>query len=233
MSKSSAFTVIDLAANLAAALCLVARPLVAGWVRWRGLVTLRSRVTGPVPVTTQFDGRVAAVPGSRVQLGEHVRLGDGVFFETAGDGRITVGEDVRINTGTLIASHALITIGDDVLIGEYVSLRDANHGTADMAMPIRQQPHEARPIVIEGGAWIGRGVCILGGVTLGSGAVVAANSVVTKDVPSQAIVGGVPARLIRMRDGSKPDTAANPEPRPDEPAERRRELRLAGEGQLP
>ncbi len=167
-------------------------------------------------MTTQFDGRIGAVAGSRVELGEHVRLGDGVFFETAGGGRIVVGQDVRINAGTLIASHASVTIGDDVLIGEYVSVRDANHGTADMAMPIAQQPHEARPIVIEGGVWIGRGACILGGVTLGSGAVVAANSVVTKNVPSQAIYGGVPAKLLRMRDGSLPTP----------------ELRLTGEGEL-
>ena len=217
MNKSTLFKCVGALADMGAAVSRVARPMGDGWRRWRGLVALRSRVSGPVPVTTQFDGRVGAVPGSRVTLGEHVRLGDGVFFETGGEGRIRLGEDVRINAGTLIASHASVDIADDVLIGEYVSIRDANHGTRDMAMPIRLQPHESSPIVIEGGAWIGRGACILGGVRIGSGAVVAANSVVTKDVPSQAIFGGVPAKLIRMRDGSLPA----------------RPLRLTGEGELP
>jgi acetyltransferase-like isoleucine patch superfamily enzyme len=172
--------------------------------RLRGLAALRARVRGPVPATTQFDGRIDAAPGSRVQLGEHVRLGDGVFFETAGDGSIKLGRDVRINTGTLIASHVSITVGNDVLIGEYVSLRDANHGTADNGTPIRQQPHAARPIRIEDGAWIGRGCCVLGGVTIGAGAVVAANSVVTRDVPAMTIVGGVPAKPIRRRLADEP-----------------------------
>ena len=217
MNKSAVFTVVGALADVGASAARLTRPLCAGWRRWRGLVALRSRVTGPIPVTTQFDGSVGAVPGSRVQLGEHVRLGDGVFFETGGEGRIRLGEDVRINAGTFIASHASVDIGDDVLIGEYVSIRDANHGTKDMAMPIRLQPHESSAIVIEGGAWIGRGACILGGVRIGSGAVVAANSVVTKDVPSQAIFGGVPAKLIRMRDGSLPATP----------------LRLAGREDLP
>lgn len=165
---------------------------------WR-LAWLRSRAKGVVPVTTQFDGSVHTAGKVRLDLGDQCRLGRGVFFETRG-GAIRLGSRVRVNAGCVLVSYASVTIGSDCLIGEYVSIRDADHGT-EPGVPMRAQAHASAPIVIGDDVWIARGAVILKGVTIGSGAVVAANSVVNRDVAPNSIVGGVPARLLRTRGG--------------------------------
>ena len=180
---------------------------------WR-LSHLKARVGGRVPVTTQFDGTVESSGRLRLELGEHCRIGRRVFLETCEAGVIRVGDNVRINSGTFIVAYSQVSIGRDALIGEYVSIRDADHGMA-LGIPMREQPHSASPIFIGEGAWIGRGAVVLKGVTIGAGAVVAANSVVTRDVRPLAIVGGVPAREIRRRDPTPtaPEAADSPSAR--------------------
>lgn len=162
---------------------------------WR-LIWLRAWSVGDIPVSTQFDGPVRLMQRIRLHLQPHCRLGREVFFDTCGDGRITLGRHVRINAGCTLVSYAAITIGNDCLIGEYVSIRDANHGTAP-GSPMRGQPHTFAPIHIGNNVWIGRGSALLKGVTVGDNAVIAANSVVTRDVPPNTLVGGVPAKFIK------------------------------------
>lgn len=174
---------------------------------WR-LASLRSQTRGIVPVTTQFDGPVDAIGGGVVELGDGCRLGRGVQLDTGDSGRIAIGAHVRINTGCVIASSSRITIGDDTLMGEYVSIRDSNHGTA-REEAIRTQALTSADVSVGGDVWIGRGSCILSGVTIGDGAVVGANSVVTCDVPANAIFAGVPARQIGSR---KRQRKAEPDP---------------------
>ena len=182
---------------LAAMMRLMRIPL--GWIArlWR-LASLRAHSRGHVPVSTQLDGRVMAVGGGTLRLGERCRLGEGVLFDTAENGAITLGSHVRVNAGTVIAGSLSVFIGDDTLIGEYVSIRDANHGLASDA-PIRTQPLERAAIRIGKDVWIGRGCCILKGVTIGDGAVVGANSVVTADLEAGAIHVGAPARKVGAR----------------------------------
>ncbi|MEJ1472109.1 MAG: acyltransferase [Candidatus Sedimenticola sp. (ex Thyasira tokunagai)] len=165
------------------------------------LAKIRAAVQGAVPVTTQFDGAVRAQSGCRLKMGAHCRLGCSVFFETAQNGSITLGSHVRINTGCVIVSYTEVTIGDDCLIGEYVSIRDADHGhyAGDL---IRKQDHVSKPINIGSDVWIGRGAVILKGVSIGSGSIVAANSVVTCDVPALTVVAGIPANVIKKREPS-------------------------------
>ncbi len=164
---------------------------------WR-LASLRPKADGTIPVSTQFDGPVHASARVRLTFGDHCRSGRDAYFETTGGGRIVVGNNVRINTGALLASHNSIVIGNDCLIGEYVSVRDANHGTA-MGQLMHLQVHTSSPIVLGSNVWIARGAVVLQGVSIGDDAIVAANSVVNQDVFTGAIVGGVPARVIKMR----------------------------------
>lgn len=161
---------------------------------WR-LIQLSAWCEGKVPVSTQFDGPVHLPKRIALELGASCRFGREVFLDTNG-GHITLGHHVRINTGCVLVSYASISIGDDCLIGEYVSIRDANHGTA-AGQAMRLQPHTSAPIVIGHNVWIGRGAVVLKGVHIGDGAVVAANSVVTHDVAPRTLVGGIPARLIK------------------------------------
>ena len=122
---------------------------------------------------------------------------------TTGDGSIELGAHVRVNQGCVLVSYAALRIGANALIGEYVSIRDADHGMAD-GSPIQSQAHTSAPITIGADVWIARGVVVLKGVTIGDGAVIGANSVVTKDVPAMAVAAGVPARVLKMRTGDTP-----------------------------
>lgn len=193
------YAITDGLAAAVATVLRIAAPAFRPVARFVHLCRFRAAVRGHIPVTTQFDGPAYAAPGARVQLGEHCRLGRGVFFETPRDGVIEIGGHVRINAGTYLVASTRLSIGRDTLIGEYVSIRDGNHGI-EAGAPIRLQPEQAAPISIGCDVWIGRGAVILKGVTIGDGAVVAANSVVTKDVPAHTIVAGVPAKALRRRD---------------------------------
>jgi len=202
---------VSAAAGFSAALMAVLRPLATPLLRLSRLARLRSLVRGVVPVTTQFDGPARAVKGARVHLGEHCRLGRDVLLETPGQGRIDIGSHVRVNQGAIIEAASHVAIGDDCLIAEYVSIRDAGHGMAP-GVPMRLQDQESSPIVVGRDVWIGRGTAVLRGVTIGDGAVIGANSVVTKDIPPGAVAVGAPAAVIRTRGApvsSLDDDAAN------------------------
>ena len=168
---------------------------------WR-LASLKARCRGRVPATLRFDGPVRLVGRPRVSFGDYCRLGRDVTIETNGDARIEIGDHVRINAGSFLVAHAGIRIGSHTLIGEHVSLRDANHGIEPGAL-IRTQPHEGAPIEIGEDAWIGRGAVVLKGVRVGPGAIVGANSVVTRDVPAMSVAAGVPARVLKRRGEAK------------------------------
>ena len=106
---------------------------------------------------------------------------------------ISIGKNVFINFDCTFLTLGGITIEDDVLIGPKVSLITENH-------PINPQERKgliAKPIHIKRNAWIGANVTILPGVTIGENAIVAAGAVVSKDVPDNVIVGGIPAKIIK------------------------------------
>lgn len=106
---------------------------------------------------------------------------------------ITLGERVFINSGCKFQDQGGVTIGDDSLIGHNALLATLNH---DMDPDRRADMHPA-PIVIGKRVWLGSNVTVLPGVTIGDGAVVAAASVVTKDVPANSVVVGSPAKVVR------------------------------------
>ncbi len=148
--------------------------------------------------SVQCDGRVYVLGTRNVRMGLRCRIGRDTEFETAETGNIRLGDDVRINRGCTLVSYAGITIGEYAIVGEYVSIRDANHGMSPDE-PMRCQKHASSPICIGRDVWIGRGSCILPGVTIGEGSVVGANSVVNADIPPYSIAAGIPAKIVKKR----------------------------------
>ena len=106
---------------------------------------------------------------------------------------IYVGKQVFINCGCHFQDQGGVYIGDGALIGSQVVLATINHGMS----PDQRSDNLPAPIHIGKRAWIGSHATILPGVTIGDGAIVAAGAVVTKDVPANTVVGGVPAKVIR------------------------------------
>ncbi|CAM2895664.1 acyltransferase [Rariglobus hedericola] len=110
---------------------------------------------------------------------------------------VHLGDNCSINPFATVRGK--VTGGDGIRIGAYACLMGFNHGFADTTRPIYQQPHNSKGIVLGDDIWIGAHVSVLDGVKVGNHTILAAGAVVTKDVPDYAIVGGNPARVIRMR----------------------------------
>ena len=114
---------------------------------------------------------------------------------------IYLGNNVRITMDCCIwaEQNSKIVFGDNVLVGPGVKIFCGNHGTALNGIPMTYQDRHEKDIIIGNDVWIGANSVITSGVSIGDGAVVAAGSVVTKDVGNYNIVGGVPAKLIKQR----------------------------------
>lgn len=115
---------------------------------------------------------------------------------------LVIGERCVLGARVCITAHESIEIGDDVWFGQDVFVSDASHGYQDPEVPIGRQFGAHQPVRVGSGSWIGHGAIILPGTTIGRNVVVAAGSVVRGDVPDHAVVGGVPAKLIRRLDAA-------------------------------
>jgi acetyltransferase-like isoleucine patch superfamily enzyme len=133
------------------------------------------------------------------RAGCHLQLGDDCYIAAQAyiTGQVRLGSHCSINPFATLREN--IIGGNDIRIGAYACMVGANHGFADTEIPIRKQPHTSKGIRLGDDIWIGSHVMIVDGVTVGSHSILAAGAVVTKDVPPYAIVGGNPARVIRMR----------------------------------
>ena len=144
-----------------------------------------------------------------IRIGRNALLYPFLHLETEDEGSIDIGDGVVISRGVHIVSRTEITIGNGTMIGEYASIRDANHARME-GLRIRDSGYTAQPITIGKEVWIGRGVAILGGVTIGDGATVGANAVVIDDVPAGATAVGVPARPRRCKNSAITAGASGP-----------------------
>lgn len=128
-------------------------------------------------------------------IGKPVDESFGLFppFTTDCGKNISIGKNVFINSGCRFQDHGGIKIGDGALIGHNVVLATLNHDID----PKKRSDVYPEPISIGKNVWIGANATILPGVTIGDGAIIAAGAVVTKDIPSNVIVGGVPAKIIK------------------------------------
>ena len=142
-------------------------------------------------------GDVRISPTLRVRLAERVALRRGVFL--GGHGEITIGAGTVLNEGCIIAALERVEIGANCLLAPRVYILDVDHVFERSDIPITEQGYNVAPVVIGDGVWIGTQAVICKGVSIGHGAVIGANSVVTRDIPAMAVAAGLPAKVIRMR----------------------------------
>ena len=135
---------------------------------------------------------------ARIELGRWSWLGHGTKIRCH-EGVVSIGAKTVMGQECTISAFQHVSIGRECVIADRVMLIDFDHGVVEVERPIRVQGIYKRDTRVGNNVWIGYGACILRGVTVGDNAIIGTNAVVTKDVPANAVVGGVPARLIRMR----------------------------------
>lgn len=176
----------------------------------KGLRYLRELATARLHLRSvhSVGARVRTLGRPRLLADGHIEIGDDVVLRsvmvpvelgTSHKGRLVIGDKVSINYGTSIFAQHAITIGDRVRIGPFVSIADTDfHDAHD-----RNKRPAGQAIHIDDDAWIGTRALVLKGIRIGKGAIVAAGSVVTRDVAPFQVVAGVPAKPVRMLDRDK------------------------------
>jgi acetyltransferase-like isoleucine patch superfamily enzyme len=171
--------------------------------RW-GLLKLRYRGR------LQTDGLCFVCPGVKLEIGKRATLrlgrwswiGHGCKIRVH-EGEVSIGARTVIGQECTISAYQRVEIGRECIVADRVMLIDFDHGVVEVERPIRLQGIYKRDVRVGHNVWIGYGACILRGVTVGENSVIGTSAVVTKDVPANAIVGGVPARVLRMREAPK------------------------------
>lgn len=176
----------------------VIRKLRLMWIG-RGLAHFGGR--GHIDLSAVIEGRKFISIGKepvirwRTWIIAMTRQGD----EEGAHGNIFIGERVHMAPGSSIASAFSIIVGDEVTLGPRAMIIDNNHGFNDPDAGVMRQRLTGAPIVIGDFVWIGANACVLQGVTIGKGAIIAAGAVVTHDVKDYEIVAGMPAKVIGKR----------------------------------
>jgi acetyltransferase-like isoleucine patch superfamily enzyme len=136
---------------------------------------------------------------ARIELGRWSWIGHGTKIRCH-EGVVSIGAKTVMGQECTISAFQNVTIGRECVIADRVMLIDFDHGMVEVERPVRLQGIYKRDVKVGNNVWIGYGACILRGVTVGDNAVIGTGAVVTKDVPANAVVAGVPARVIRMRE---------------------------------
>lgn len=159
--------------------------------------------------TLRIDGEITIRGEQNIHIGNHTHLGKGCILTAwvnTTDGvkyfpEIVIGSNCSIGEYNNITSTNQIIIGDNLLTGRWVTITDNSHGDTDFdslqISPLMRNVVSKGPVIIGNNVWIGDKATILPGVTIGDCVVVAANAVVTKDVPAYCVVGGNPAKIIK------------------------------------
>ncbi len=179
--------------------------------RWYTDYFLRPQCTFMGPYDNVMKPWYVHISGPNIEIGEcFTAIGEpmhrvevGVWGRKAGEGAITIGRGVLLSPGTRLSASDQITIGDGVMMANGTYITDSDwHTVYDRT----QRDERATPVIIKDNVWLGDHATVLKGVTVGENSVIAARSVVTRDVPANVIAAGNPARVVRELDPDKPIT---------------------------
>jgi acetyltransferase-like isoleucine patch superfamily enzyme len=183
---------------------------------WRRLLTTGGRrwtTSGMLFLGRRLELQIAR--RAEVRFGRFVWIGDGSKIRCH-EGVVEIGDKTVIGQECTISAYQRVRIGAECVIADRAMFIDFDHGVVEVERPIRVQGIYKRDIEVGSNVWIGYGACVLRGVRVGDNSIVGTNAVVTKDVPANAVVGGIPARIIRMRDA--PEQLRWPDPVEPDPA---------------
>jgi acetyltransferase-like isoleucine patch superfamily enzyme len=151
----------------------------------------------------QTDGLAFVGPGVKLEIGKDavVRLGrwSWIGHGSAHEGEVQIGAKTVLGQECTISCFQHISLGRECIVADRVMLIDFDHGVVEVERPIREQGIYKRDVRVGHNVWVGYGACFLRGITVGDNAVIGTYAVVSKDVPANAVVGGIPARVLRMR----------------------------------
>jgi len=158
----------------------------------------------------QVDGLCFVCPNVKLELGRNATLrigrwawiGNGTKIRVH-EGEVSIGAKTVMGQECTISAYRHIAIGRECILADRVMLIDFDHGVVETERPIRLQGIYKRDVHVGHNVWIGYGACVLRGVSVGDNAIVGTNSVLTRDVPENAVVAGAPARVIRMREAPR------------------------------
>lgn len=145
-----------------------------------------------------IEGRVEMDKDGVIEIGEKTRIRKWSCFKPYG-GKIKIGKNCSINSFCHFSGNGNISIEDNVLIAAQCVLVSANHNFESIEQPLCFQGETRAPIVIEDNCWLGAGVKVLAGVTIGHDSVIGAGAVVNKDIPPFSVAVGVPAKVLYDR----------------------------------
>ncbi len=158
----------------------------------------------------QTDGICFVCPGVKLEIGPNatLRIGRWAWIGNGSkirvhEGEVSIGAKTVMGQECTISAYQHVQIGRECILADRVMLIDFDHGAVEVERPIRLQGIYKRDINVGHNVWIGYGACVLRGVSVGDNAIVGTSAVVTQDVPENAVVAGVPARVIRMREAPR------------------------------
>jgi acetyltransferase-like isoleucine patch superfamily enzyme len=167
---------------------------------WRRLLTAagwRWRTRGMVFFGRNLELQIGR--RGRIEFGRFVWVGDGTKIRCH-EGVVEIGDKTVFGQECTVSAYQRVRIGEQCVIADRAMFIDFDHGVTEVERPIRVQGIYKRDTVVGSNVWVGYGACVLRGVTVGDNAVIGTNSVVTRDVPANAVVGGVPAKVLRLRE---------------------------------
>jgi acetyltransferase-like isoleucine patch superfamily enzyme len=183
------------------------------WRRWLTTAGRRWETNGPVFFGRDLELQIGK--RGKLKFGRFVWVGDGSKIRCH-EGVVEIGEKTVMGQDCTISAYQSVRIGEQCVIADRAMFIDFDHGIVEVERPIRRQGIYKRDVRVGANVWVGYGACFLRGTTVGDNSVIGTNTVVTRDVPANAVVAGAPAKIVRMREA--PTELRWPEPVEPDPA---------------